>query len=78
MDKVVVYSQNECPTCQIVKLFLQESGVAFEERNISENPSAKKEFLDGYRLSSTPAVIVGEQIITGFDLPRLKEVLRIN
>ncbi|CAM3686289.1 glutaredoxin family protein [Mesobacillus zeae] len=77
MTTVTVFTQDDCPPCKIVKWFLQDHGVDFTEKNITSDPSAKKELTEQYGILSTPAVIIQDQIFTGFDLPRLMDALGI-
>ena len=73
--KVVIFTQPDCPPCHIVKLFLEERGVAFDERDIHEDPSAVTELTEKYKSHSTPTLVIGEQVMIGFDPERLDEIL---
>jgi glutaredoxin-like YruB-family protein len=73
--KVVIFTQPDCPPCQVVKLFLEEKGVVFEERDISLDPSAARELTDLYNSHSTPTLVIGKEVMIGFDPERLDEIL---
>ena len=73
--KVVIFTQPDCPPCQVVKLFLEEKGVVFEERDISLDPSAVRELTDQYNSHSTPTLVIGKEVMIGFDPERLDEIL---
>jgi len=73
--KVVIFTQLDCPPCHIVKLFLEERGVAFEERDIQADPATVKELLEVYKSHSTPTLVIGEEVMIGFDPERLDEIL---
>lgn len=73
--KVVIFTQPDCPPCQVMKLFLEEKGVAFEERDISLDPSAVRELTEQYNSHSTPTLVIGEEVMIGFDPERLDEIL---
>jgi glutaredoxin-like YruB-family protein len=73
--KVVIFTQPDCPPCQVVKLFLEEKGVPFEERDISLDPSAVGELTEQYNSHSTPTLVIGEEVMIGFDPERLDEIL---
>lgn len=77
MSDIIVYTQNECPPCKIVKMFLTEYGFSFSEKNIHEDEKSRQELTDLYGSYSTPTIVVGTEVITGFDLERLKLVLKI-
>jgi glutaredoxin-like YruB-family protein len=73
--KVVIFTQPDCPPCHIVKLFLSERGVAFEEHDISADPAAVQELTTKYHSHSTPTLVIGEEVMIGFDPERLDEIL---
>ncbi|MGA9227486.1 MAG: glutaredoxin family protein [Mesobacillus sp.] len=78
MKDIIVYTQNECPPCKIVKMFLNEYGFSYSERNIHEDEKSRQELTDIYGSFSTPTIVVGSEVIIGFDLEKLKQVLNIN
>ena len=74
MKHVVVYTQPGCGACQAEKAWLNEKGVAFEERNIRENSAWMQELVElGSR--GTPTTVIGEpgdnQVLIGFDSTKL-------
>lgn len=77
MNDIIVYTQNDCPPCQIIKMFLKEFGFSYTEKNISINDKSKQELTQTYNSYSTPTIVIGQEVITGFDLERLKKVLDI-
>jgi glutaredoxin len=58
-----------------VKLFLTEKGVAFEERDITVDPSAVRDLTEKYSSHSTPTLVIGEEVMIGFNPERLDEIL---
>lgn len=77
MKKITVYTQPECPPCEITKRFLTEYGFSYEVKNIKTDQKARKELIETYQSYSTPTIIIGETVITGFDLEKLKHELQI-
>ncbi|MBS8263268.1 glutaredoxin family protein [Mesobacillus boroniphilus] len=77
MNDIIVYTQNECPPCKIIKMFLNEFGFSYTEKNINEDEQSRQELTNTYNSYSTPTIVIGEEVITGFDLERLKKVLDI-
>jgi glutaredoxin-like YruB-family protein len=73
--KVTIFTQPDCPPCQIVKLFLTERGVEFEERDITVDSEAVTELTEKYRSHSTPTVVIGDEVLIGFNPERLDEIL---
>ena len=77
MNDIIVYTQNECPPCQIVKMFLKEYGFSYSEKNIHDDGKSRQELTEIYGSYSTPTIVVGSEVIIGFDLEKLKQVLNI-
>jgi glutaredoxin-like YruB-family protein len=73
--RVILFTQPDCPPCHIVKLFLTERGVAFEERDISQNATARRELTETYNSHSTPTLVIGDEVMVGFNPERLDEIL---
>ncbi|WP_352419080.1 glutaredoxin family protein [Proteiniborus sp.] len=74
MANVVIYSSNTCGYCKMAKEYLGEKGVSYEEKNISTDPTARKELMQkGYM--GVPVIIVNGEEIVGFDKARLEQLL---
>lgn len=72
MPHITIYTQPECPPCEITKLFLTEHGFAFELKDIKKDHNARNELVKKYNSYTTPTIVVdNETVITGFDLERL-------
>lgn len=57
--------------------FLSHHSVAFDERIVDQDPAALEAFKQtGSR--STPTIMVGEEMIIGFDRGRLEQLLGLN
>ncbi len=74
-SKVIVFTQQDCPPCGWVKNFLAERGVEFEERSIDSGFAAARELTQKYRSQSTPTVVIGDEILIGYDPERLAQLL---
>lgn len=77
MKKVIVYTQPDCPPCEITKLFLTEHQIPFEIKNIKNDMLAMKELVEKYKSYTTPTIVIDDTVITGFDLEKLKQELNI-
>jgi len=73
--RVVVFTQPDCPPCMVVKMFLTEKGVVFEERDITVDADAVRELTEKYGSHSTPTLIIGDEVMIGFNPERLDEIL---
>lgn len=75
MAEITIYTQNDCPPCKVVKMFLNDQKITFNEKNITTDDSARNELIQTYQAHSTPTVVIGEQVIIGFDLKKLEQAL---
>lgn len=72
--KVVLYSQPGCAPCFAARTWLTGRKVPFTYRDVQADPQAFRELMDlGSR--STPTLVVGSEIMIGFDAARLEELL---
>ena len=74
MKRVVLYSQPGCPPCFAAKQFLAARGVDFEYRDVQADPAALRD-LAALQSRSTPTIVVGEDVMIGFDPDRLVAML---
>jgi len=76
MADVVVYTMTGCPHCAALKEFLKENGVSYLERDVAASDEALAEFRKlGFR--GTPATVVGDRSVVGFDKEKVAELLGI-
>lgn len=72
--KVRVYSQPGCSYCKKTKEFLTENNIPFEDINLDEN-KAGQAFMAKHKLGRLPVTVIGEEIVEGYQLERVKELL---
>ena len=66
MKRVVLYSTDKCPHCQIAKRYLEQQGIAFRLCNVKTNKGQKEFALTGLR--GVPVLKVGDQLLNGFSV----------
>jgi glutaredoxin len=75
----VLFTQRGCLSCDLMRVFLEAHQVTFEERNISEDPDARRIMQEQYKSETTPMLLIvsGEvkEVIVGFDPVRLDQLL---
>lgn len=72
MDKITVYTKNNCYPCKMTKRFLGEHGIIFTENNIDDDLKAL-EFLMEQGVKQAPAIFVNDNLYTtGFNPTMLK------
>ena len=74
LPTVVLYSQPGCAPCFAARTWLASRKVPFTYRDVQADPQAFRELMDlGSR--STPTLVVGTEVMIGFDAARLDELL---
>ena len=73
--KVTVYSTPTCPYCKRVKDYLTQKGIAFTDYNVAEDREKAKEMIDKSRQMGVPVIVVGDEIIVGFNQAKLDSLL---
>ncbi len=58
-----------------MKEFLSDHGVEFTDHNVAEDPEARETLLATTGHQATPVIVVGDEVIEGFDRGRLQRVL---
>lgn len=76
MAKVLVYSSDTCPYCVAAKDFLKEKNVDFIERNVTTDPTAKKELIDMKQMG-VPVILIDDEMVIGFDKRKLTSLLNL-
>jgi len=80
MSKVKIYSTTTCPYCKMLKSYLQEKGVTYEEILLDEQPDQIQKSIDTCGSQGVPCTHIvkddGTKVsIMGFDKPKINEAL---
>jgi glutaredoxin len=59
----------------VAKEFLSSRGVAFTAKNVAEDDAARTELLARTGRLAVPVILVGDQVIVGFDRGKLTRLL---
>jgi len=74
MTRVTVYSTQNCPYCRMAKAFLQKYGVPFESIDVGTDVNAARKMIEISGQRGVPVIVVDDEVIVGFDAPRLNEL----
>ena len=77
MTEIKVYSTDACPWCDKVKDFLKETNVEFEYIDVGADQEKAKEMVEKSNQMGVPVIDVDGTIVVGFDIKKLKELLKI-
>ncbi len=72
---VTVYSTPTCPFCIQVKEYLSENKVEFTDVDVSSDQEKAQEMIHKSGQMGVPVVEIGEDLVIGFDKPKLEELL---
>ena len=76
MDKKVkVYSTPTCPYCKMIKEFLKENNIPFEDIDVSSDRAAADEMIAKSGQMGVPVIDIDGEIITGFDKTKISASL---
>ncbi len=78
--KVIVYTTPICSYCHMVKDFLKENKIEFEEINVAEDQEAAQEMVKKSGQMGVPVTEItngNTEMIIGFDKEKLKKALKL-
>ena len=74
---VTIYSTPVCHFCHAAKDFFKENNVAYTEHDVAADLEKRTEMIDITGQMGVPVIRIGDDVIIGFDEPKLKELLRL-
>jgi glutaredoxin-like YruB-family protein len=77
MSKVTIYSTVTCSFCKMAKMYFQDNNVAYTEKDVTTDPALQQEMIEKSGQMGVPVITIDDQVVIGFDKPRLQELLGI-
>jgi len=77
MMDVTVYTAPGCAYCLFVESFLKRNNIPFKEVDISKDKKAKERMMRISGQENVPVVEIGDVVIVGYDLRKMKEALGV-
>ncbi|MBT3721514.1 glutaredoxin family protein [archaeon] len=77
MSKVRVFSTKTCPYCVMLKDFLTQKKINFEDIDVGQDYNAAMEMIQISGQRGVPVADINGQVIVGFDEPRISKMLGI-
>ncbi|MCA9358973.1 glutaredoxin family protein [Candidatus Kaiserbacteria bacterium] len=74
---VTIYSTPVCHFCQSAKEFFKENNVDYTEHDVAADAEKREEMINMTGQMGVPVIKIGDDVIIGFDEPKLKELLKI-
>ncbi len=72
-----VFSTPTCSYCQVLKSFLKEKNIVFEDIDVSQDEVALKEMVDKSGQMGVPVVEIDGEIVVGFDKNKIEKLLEL-
>lgn len=75
MNEIKVYTTNTCPYCTMMKNFLNEKGLPFEEVNVQEDPIVADRLVKATGEMGVPQTEINGQWVLGFDPEKVMQLV---
>lgn len=75
--KVEIYSTPTCHFCQMAKTFFKENGVEYTDYDVSTDEAKRAEMIERTGQMGVPVIVIGEEMMVGFNEDKLKELLNV-
>ncbi len=74
---VTIYSTPTCHFCQMSKEFFKENNIAYTEFDVAHDLAKRQEMIQKSGQMGVPVILVGDELIIGFDKERLASSLGV-
>ncbi len=75
--EVIIYTTPTCPFCKMVKRFLDDNSIKYEEKDISIDKDAQGEVIEKADKMVAPVVDIDGDIIIGYDENEMRKELEL-
>lgn len=72
-----IYSTPACPYCRVVKNYLKEKNISFNDFNVAEDQEKAEEMVQKSGQMGVPVIEIDNNIIVGFDKPEIDRLLNL-
>lgn len=81
--RFLFFTQPRCLSCELMRFFLEAKEIAFEERDISADPEARRQMTDRHGSRETPTLVIfptggpdeAVKVVVGFNPALLDQLL---
>ncbi|MEK7080861.1 MAG: glutaredoxin family protein [Patescibacteria group bacterium] len=75
MKNVTIYSTPTCHFCHMAKDFFTANGIVYTEYNVASDIEKRKEMMEKSGQMGVPVIIIGDELMVGFDKPKISKLL---
>ncbi|MFA6049046.1 MAG: glutaredoxin family protein [Candidatus Micrarchaeia archaeon] len=77
MANVIVYSTQSCPYCHMAKEFFDKNKVKYTDYDVGADAKRANEMIEKSGQMGVPVIDIDGKVIVGFDLPAIKQALKL-
>ncbi len=77
MSKITVYSTPTCHFCHMAKDFFNENKIEYTDYNVADDTEKRQEMREITGQMGVPVIMIGENVVIGFDEPKIRELLNL-
>ena len=75
MKNVTIYSTPSCHFCHMAKDFFKEKNVPYTEYDVAADNAKRQEVIEKSGQMGVPVIIIGDDLVIGFNKPKIIELL---
>ncbi|MES2416215.1 MAG: glutaredoxin family protein [Patescibacteria group bacterium] len=75
MKDVTIYSTPNCHFCHMAKEFFKEKNVPYTEYDVAADMEKRAQIIEQSGQMGVPVIVIGEDLIVGFNKPKIVELL---
>ena len=77
MKNVIIYSTPTCHFCHLAKDFFNEKGIKYTDYDVLADLEKRKEMVEKTGQLGVPVIVVGDEVVIGFDREEISSLLSI-
>jgi glutaredoxin-like YruB-family protein len=77
-QRVILFTTPTCTYCKKTKRYLRERGVPFKDVDVSKDQRAARDMVRRSGQQGVPQILIGNQVVVGFDRPKIDKLLGLN
>jgi len=75
MKNITIYSTPSCHFCHMAKEFFKEKNITYTEYDVAGDAEKRKEMIEKSGQMGVPVIVIGDELIVGFDRPKITQLL---
>ena len=75
MKNVTIYSTPSCHYCHMAKEFFTANNIVFTNFDVAGDADKRKEMVEKSGQMGVPVILIGDDLVIGFDKPKITKLL---